>query len=128
MNVWELSQEIEQFYRERRKILESKAGAGVQWGLLRKMLLQHFDEPSVRDLAVEFGVSSEEIEDRSFGGVTLELVGFILRSGQWELFCARLESERPSVPWASNAPVTSSNLASSKSTSRAPEPCASPPT
>lgn len=100
MNVWELSQKIEQFFKERRKVLTSKIGANRNWGLLYEWLPKYFDETSVRALAIDFGVMPEAIEQLSFAGATYELVDFIHRSGQWELFRSRLESERSSVPWS----------------------------
>ncbi len=99
MNVFELSQEIDQFFRQRGKKLFHQQGKNVQGDRLNKQLLQHFDETSLRALALDCGMMPQDIEGESYGGIALKLHSFVLYSGQWDLFRARLETERPSVPW-----------------------------
>lgn len=100
MNVLELSQEIERFFAERRKVLHREAETKGDYGLLLEKLLDNFDEAALRTLAIAHGIMPEWIEDLSLAGVARELSLFIQQSGQWDILRARLESERPFVAWA----------------------------
>ncbi len=64
-----------------------------------QQLLDQYDEADLQALAFDFGMMFEEIEGESYSGKALALYSYILYSGQWDLFRARLEAERPSVQW-----------------------------
>lgn len=99
MDIFELSEQLSQFFEARRKAKAKAKGHGPHESL-SVLLERHFEEGFLRALALDYGLLPQEIEGGPFRRVVLELVHFILRSGQWDAFRAWLEVERPSILWA----------------------------